>query len=255
MLGREALRKRMSAEKAKNNNGSPEQLISSALGAGRTMLNEHEAKLLLAAFGAPIVEEWLCADAESAAERAADAAPVAVKLCSPEVAHKKEGGFVVLGLSTRDEVLAAARDMLTRASERGVVVDGILVQRMARGERELLAGMKRDPVFGPCVTLGLGGIFTEALNDVSVRVAPLAESDAADMLGELKSKHIFGNYRGLKQIDTAAIAKLLGGLGEIGLRHAEIREIDVNPVIVDENGNAIAVDALVLLNGNGEFNK
>ena len=250
MLGKEALRKLMSSEKTKNNPVAPEQLIDSAHAAGRAMLNEHEAKLLLSAYGAPAVEEWLCADAESAAERAAAAgAPVAVKLCSPEVAHKKESGFVVIGLTERDEVLAAARDMLTRASERGVVVDGILVQRMARGERELLAGMKRDAVFGVCVTLGLGGIFTEALNDVCVRIAPLTESDASDMIGELKSRRMFGNYRGLKQIDTAEIAKLLVGLGEIGLRHEKVREIDVNPVIVDENGRPVAVDALVLLNG------
>lgn len=224
------------------------RMIRAATAEGRRMLSEYDARRALSAFGVPVVEEIICAGAKDAAERAATMGwPVVLKLCSPEVAHKKERGFVRVGLADAAAVETAANDMLARA--RDVRVDGLLVQRMVRGERELLAGMKRDPVFGPCVTLGLGGVFTEALHDVSVRVAPFSESEAAEMLDELKSRRMFDAWRGLPPVNRVELARALAAVGEMGLQLPEIREIDVNPIIVDDGGRSVAVDALIVLGG------
>lgn len=229
----------------------PARLIVDALGKGRRALSEYASKKLVSAYGVPVVDEWLCVDAEAAAARAAEAGwPAVLKLCSPDVVHKKEKGFVAVGLPGRDSLIEAARRMMKGAE--GIEIEGFLVQRMVRGERELLAGMRRDPVFGVCVTLGLGGIFTEALGDVSVRVAPVSEADAAEMLDDLNTSRIFGAYRGLAPVDRGMLAKTIIGLGEIGLRHPEVREIDVNPLIVNGSGHPVAVDALVILSGGGD---
>jgi acetate---CoA ligase (ADP-forming) subunit beta len=227
-----------------------EEIIEKSLSGGKKNLSEFYSKRLVAEYGAPVVDEWLCADAETAAAAAEKAGwPVALKLCSPDVAHKKEKGFVALGLADRQSLIETARRMLDSA--KGIDIEGLLVQRMIRGERELLAGMRRDPVFGVCVTIGMGGIFTEAMNDISVRVAPVSQEDVEDMLDGLKTGKIFENYRGLAKLDRGAIARTLIGLGEIGLKHPKVDEIDINPMIVDSEGKPVAVDALVILNEGG----
>jgi succinyl-CoA synthetase beta subunit len=226
------------------------ELIKRALAAGRYILSEYDSARLIAAYGAVVVESRLCATPEEAGEWARSAGgPVVLKLCSPDEPHKKEKGFVKAGLTGGEAVAAAAREMLGRAA--GIAVEGLLVQRMVGGERELLAGMKRDHSFGPCVTLGAGGIFTEALDDVSVRVAPVGEGDAREMLSGLRTARMFGAYRGLPTVDAGAVAKALAVLGEIGLNHPEVAEIDVNPLIIDGEGRPVAVDALVILSAGG----
>ncbi len=225
-----------------------EDIIRSAVPGGA--LSEHASKKLLKLYGVETVEERLFADpAEAGAWAEAAGRPMVVKLCSPDVAHKKERGFVKTGLTGGEAVETAAREMLSRASD--VRVEGILVQETVVGERELLAGLSRDPVFGPCVTLGLGGIFAEAFGDVSVRVAPVTEYDVRDMLSSLKSAAVFSNYRGLAAVDEASLARTFIGLGAIGMNHPEAAEIDVNPLIIDGAGKPVAVDALVIISKGG----
>ncbi|MFA6448731.1 MAG: acetate--CoA ligase family protein [bacterium] len=227
------------------------EIIREAAGPGLRNLSENSSARLIEAYGVAVAESRLCAGAEEAAECAgAMGYPVALKLCSPDAPHKKEMGFVKIGLGSADAVLEAAKEMLSRAE--GVTVEGLLVQRQVRGERELIAGMRRDRTFGPCVTLGVGGVFTEAMKDISVRVAPICAEDAGEMLDELKTAKMFGSYRGLPAVDREALAKILIGLGEIGLNHPEIEEIDVNPLIIDGTGKPIAVDALVVLGAGGK---
>ncbi len=222
------------------------EIIQRALAAGRCNLSEYDSACLISAYGAPVVECKLCATPAEAGEcAAAIGGPVALKLCSPDVPHKKEKGFVKVGLSGGDAVAAAAAEMNGRAA--GIAVEGFLVQKMVRGERELLAGMNRDHTFGVCVTLGAGGIFTEALDDVVVRVAPVSAAEAGRMLAGLKTARVFGEYRGLAAVDAGEAAKVLAGLGEIGLNHPEVREIDINPLIIGDDGKPLAVDALVIL--------
>jgi acetyl-CoA synthetase (ADP-forming) len=117
---------------------------------------------------------------------------------------------------------------------------------MISGKRELMAGLTRDPQFGPCVLFGLGGIFTEILEDVTFRVAPLERRDALEMLQEIRAHKILTAFRGLEPVDRDALADILIRIGQIGLEEAKIKEIDVNPLIIS-HGKPVAVDALVVL--------
>ncbi|HPE46270.1 MAG TPA: acetate--CoA ligase family protein, partial [Deltaproteobacteria bacterium] len=125
-------------------------------------------------------------------------------------------------------------------------LDGILVQQMVKGERELVAGLIRDPQFGPCVMFGLGGIFTEVLKDVTFRVAPLEMRDAYEMMDEIKAKKLLDEFRGKPAVNREVLAKALLNLGRIGLEVDEVAEIDINPMIIHED-MPVAVDALVVL--------
>ncbi|HOO55460.1 MAG TPA: acetate--CoA ligase family protein [bacterium] len=234
----------------KSNEIAVGNIIKKALDSGRTALSESEAAKVFSEYGVPVVEGVLCENPDSAAEASKKTGfPIVLKLCSPDVAHKKEKGFVQLGLTEPEAVREKSIEMLAKAD--GLSVEGLLVQRMMNGERELLAGMRRDPVFGTCVTLGLGGIFTEALNDIAVRVAPVERSDMEQMIEDLSSKSFFGQYRGLPEIDMEKLLGVLKGLGDLGLEHAEIKEIDANPLVIDEHGRPVAVDALVILENGG----
>lgn len=208
-----------------------------------TPLSEHESKRLLARHGIPVVEEVLCAtraEAEAAARRLGF--PVAAKGCHASLAHKTELGLVRLGLADEAALGAAFEALMPRLPEGG----GVLVQRMLPGRRELLAGLLRDPQFGPCVSLGLGGVLAEALEDVTFRRAPLDRAEARRMAGELRGARLLGACRGEPAADLEALAAILVALGELGLARPDIAAIDINPLILVE-GRPVAADALVLL--------
>ena len=122
----------------------------------------------------------------------------------------------------------------------------VLVQEMIKGKRELVAGLTRDAQFGPCVMFGLGGIFTEILKDISFRVAPLEKLDAMEMMQEIKGHKILDSIRGMDAADLNILADILIALGRIGLENENIKEIDINPLILS-GGKPVAVDALVVL--------
>src|ERR671930_2086404 len=161
---------------------------------GERTLSEHASKVLLAGYGVPVAREALAADAEAAARAAVQIGfPVALKLCGDAIAHKTERGLVRLGIADASGVQAAARELLAlRRPEDGDVA--LLVAEMVRGRRELIAGVVRDPQFGPCVMLGLGGILAEAIRDVVFRAAPLSAIDAAEMIEDLKAVHLLGPF-------------------------------------------------------------
>ncbi len=213
---------------------------------GRT-LSEHASKELLAGYGVPVPGERLVADAD-AAVAAAEALgfPVALKLCGEGIAHKTERGLVRLGLGDAAAVRAAAGELLAarRPEERGA---GLLVAEMVSGRRELIAGLVRDPTFGPCVVLGLGGILTEALGDATFAVAPLSQADAHAMLDALEASALFTEpFRGEPALDRDALAEILVGLGRLGAERPEVASVDVNPLLVC-GARPLAVDALVEL--------
>lgn len=225
-------------------------IVDRALERGRDALNEHEAKRLLASYGVPVTRETLARDADSAARAASELGfPVAVKACSHELRHKKERGLVALGLESEAAVREACAGIGRNAQ--GLVLDGFLVQPMARGERELLLGASHAPGFGPCVTLGMGGIFAEVLRDVSIRMAPVSEADALDMIDCLRGAAVLGAVRGLAPVDRQALARAIRGIGTCVLENPAISEIDANPIIVQSDGGLCAVDALVILNPGG----
>jgi len=125
----------------------------------------------------------------------------------------------------------------------------VLVQEMVKGQRELVIGLTRDAQFGPCVMFGLGGIFTEILKDISFRVAPLEKRDALEMMQEIKGHKILGAVRGMEAADLDQLCEILIRVGQIGLDHEEIKEVDINPVILAK-GKPVAVDALIVLERN-----
>lgn len=222
-----------------------DDMLAEAAAAGHNALTEDRAKTVLAAVGVPVVEERVCTDAAAAAA-AADAIgyPVVLKAVGPTLLHKTERGLVRLHLMDADAVRTAATALLSAA---GDDADGVLVQRQVSGRRELVAGMFRDPQFGPVVMLGLGGIFTEALTDITFRLAPLSDADAAEMVSELRASALLGAYRSEAPVNLRQLSDTLIGLGRIALERPEVAEIDINPLIAGADGTLCAVDALVVL--------
>src|SRR5437870_2896514 len=214
---------------------------------GERTLSEHASKALLAGYGVPVAREALVADAEAAAHAAAEIGfPVVVKLCGDAVTHKTERSLVRLGIADAAGVRAAARELLAlRRPEEGDVA--LLVAEMVRGRRELIAGVVRDPQFGPCVMLGLGGILAEAIGDVVFAAAPLSATEARRMIGGLRAaRGVLEPLRGEPAVDRDVLAAILVGLGRLVVERADMRSVDVNPLIV-RDGKPIAVDALAIL--------
>ena len=207
-------------------------------------LSEAQSKALLARHGVPVPCEALVTMAEEAVGAAEQIGyPVVVKLCGAAIAHKTERGLVKLGLRDAAAVHEAATELLAAARpEDGDV--GLLVAAMVSGSRELIAGFVRDAEFGPCVMLGIGGIFAEALGDVAFRLAPLEPIDADDLINDLANQALLGAVRGEPPVDRAALARILLALAEVGDGDERIRSIDLNPLIV-AGGVPVAVDALV----------
>jgi acetyltransferase len=222
-----------------------DEIIRAAVKQGRHTLDEYQAKRLLASYGITVPAEGPAASEEEAVRMAAEIGyPVALKACSHRLPHKTEKGLVFLNLKSVEDVRYAAGNIFESAGEPVL----LLVSKMVAGSRELAMGMIRFPGFGPCVMLGLGGIFTEALADTSFRCAPLSLPEAAEMIGDLRSRRIFTAFRGMPAADTVAVARMLQTLGFAALLHPEIKEIDLNPVIL-EGSRPVAVDALINLTG------
>jgi acetyl-CoA synthetase (ADP-forming) len=219
-------------------------IVELAVAREQKALSEYESKLLLAKYGIPITREALATSRDEAVDVASKLGyPVVLKGCSAEATHKTEMNLIRLNLANAAEVAKAYDDI---AEHSPVKLDGILVQEMIRGDRELVIGLIRDPQFGPCVMLGLGGIFTELIKDVTFRVAPLEERDAYEMMSELKGAAILGPFRGKPPVDRAVLCQALIAMGQIGLENEDVAEIDVNPLII-AGDKPVAVDALVIL--------
>lgn len=223
------------------------KLIESAVKEGAKALSEYDAKQLLHAYGIPITREQLVQNKKDALAAArAIGYPVVLKACAAELMHKSESGAVVVGIRD-DDHLEEAYDRVAAATD--IPLQGILVQEMVHGQRELVVGLNRDAQFGPCVMVGLGGILTEVLKDVAFRVAPFDAAEALDMLSELRCRDMLEPFRGQEAANKRALCETLVAVGRIGMEHDAIAEIDINPIIIDARGRLKAVDALVVLNG------
>ncbi len=222
-----------------------DEVLPKARSRGARALTEFEAKRFLADYGLPVTPEKTVASLEAALAAAEVIGyPVALKGSGEELLHKTELGLVKLGLKD-DSALREAYDQLAAAGQG--LLKAMLVQQMVAGDRELVAGLVRDPQFGPSVMFGLGGIYTEALEDVAFRVAPLSRWDALQMMEEIRGRKILEAFRGMPPVDRKALADILITLGTIGLENPAIREIDINPLKIRPDGQPIAVDALIIL--------
>jgi acetyltransferase len=208
-------------------------------------LSEHASKEVVSGFGVRFPRERLVDSPAEAAEAASVIGfPVVLKLAGEGIAHKTERGLVRVGLFDRTSVESEARDLLSCARpEDGEVA--LLVAELVQGQRELIAGIVRDPQFGPCVMLGLGGILAEAVADAVFAVAPLTREEAESMVDGLATAHLLTRpHRGEPAIDREALADILEGLGRLALERPEVMSVDLNPLIV--SGDCpVAVDALV----------
>ena len=219
------------------------EIIADAIAKGQKTLDEYLSKQVLSAYGIPINREQLVASEQDAVAAASSLGfPVVLKGCSAEVAHKTEKGLVHLNLKNEEEVLRSYQAIQAAAGETMPVI----VSQLVHGTRELMAGMTRFPGFGPCIMFGLGGVFTEALRDVTFRAAPLSETEATEMLDDINAAQLLQEMRGMPAVDTTVLADILMKLGTVSLLHPEIAEIDINPLLIS-GSEPIAVDALIIL--------
>ena len=223
------------------------KIIAAARERGQRTLSEYDSKRVLKAYGVPISREVLVANLSQAKAAARKLKyPVVLKACSADATHKTEKGLVAVNLASDRALSEAFHTIVKRAGKR---YDGdYLVQEMVKGEREIMLGMIRDAQFGPSVMFGLGGIFTEILQDVVFRVAPVRETDAREMLVGIRAHKILDAVRGMKAVDRDVLIRSIIGLGQLGLDHDDIAEVDINPLIV-RGSRPVAVDGLVVLTG------
>jgi acyl-CoA synthetase (NDP forming) len=212
--------------------------------ANRT-LSEAASKALLGQFGVPIADEREVHDSAHAADAAEEIGfPVVAKLCGDAIAHKTERGLVRLRLADRSATQAAAAELLAAARPDDGEVS-VLIAPMVQGSREFIAGLLRDPQFGPTVMFGVGGILAEAIADVVFRPAPLSVVDAEEMIDGLATQRLLGDFRGEAAVDRRALVDVLVGLGRLAADRPDVVSVDVNPLIVRPDGRPVAVDALV----------
>jgi acyl-CoA synthetase (NDP forming) len=215
----------------------------------RSNLLETESREVLKEYGISLSEGVLAGTPEGAVEAANKMRyPLAMKVVSPDIIHKSDARGIKLGLKDGKDVEDAFKEIVKNAEKvttrKGVL--GTLISPMAGPGQECIIGMIRDPQFGPVIMFGLGGIFVEVLKDVSFRVAPLAQEDIDEMVEEIKGYKILTGIRGEKPKDIDALKDILAKLSEIAIDNPEIKEIDLNPVIVHEKGASIVDSRMIL---------
>lgn len=228
-------------------------IIQQARARKRLLLTEVEAKTLLSAAGIAVVPAQLAQTRDEAVTLAqAMGFPVAVKICSPDIVHKSDIGGVKLNLTSADEV-SAAFDAITQAARQAdpsAAIDGVSVQSMAKPGIEVIIGLTTDPLFGPTLMFGLGGVAVEVLKDVAFRLAPLTPRDANTMIKEIRSLPLLTGYRGQPAVDLGALERLLLQIAAVAEAHPEIKELDLNPIFAYADG-CLAVDARIVLHPEG----
>jgi acyl-CoA synthetase (NDP forming) len=215
----------------------------------RHNLLETESRDVLTEYGISLPEGALASNAKEAVEAANKIGyPLAMKVVSPDIIHKSDAGGIKLGVQDEEGIERAFEEIVQNAEKVTTKekILGTFISPMAAKGQECIIGMIRDRQFGPVIMFGLGGIFVEILKDVSFRVAPLAQEDINEMIKEIKGYKILTGIRGQKPKDIDAIKDILAKLSEIAIDNPEIKEIDLNPVIVHKKGASI-VDSRIIL--------
>jgi succinyl-CoA synthetase beta subunit len=216
---------------------------------GAPGLDEVVAKQILAGYGLRMPEERLAASAEQAVQAAqAIGFPVALKIVSPDIAHKTEAGGVALHLGDAQAVRAAFDRVTAQAGRHrpGARLQGVVVQQMIARGVEMVLGARIDPHFGPLLLVGFGGVLVELIRDTAVRLAPVQADEARQMLQSLQGFKLLQGYRGGAKADLDALAQAIARFSEFVADNAALlREVDVNPLVVD-GSSCICVDALIV---------
>ena len=216
---------------------------------GRKYLLEPEAKTICKEYGIPVTNFKVAKNEMEVVQFAEEIGyPLVLKIVSLDIIHKFDVGGVILNLNSETEVRTAYNGILENVKKHkpNARIKGMLVQEMAPQSTEVIVGATKDPQFGPALMFGLGGIFVEVLKDVTFRIAPISESDAREMITEVKAYPILKGYRGQPPADVEAIVKILRNTSRLVMEHQKIKELDLNPIMVYEKG-AKTVDARIIL--------
>lgn len=212
---------------------------------GRLSMTESESRKLLSRYGVPVVKDRVVVNEKEAVAYAQKIGfPVVAKGHGAKLLHKTERGLVKTDLKSAGEIREAFRAIKALAGDDW---EGCLISPFIQGRRELVAGLFRDAQFGPMVMFGLGGIFTEVLADTVFRIAPFDDAEARRMIKEISSRKLLGGFRGEAPANIDQLVDVLLGLAKLGIERPDIREVDINPLMVTPKGKVVAVDALVVL--------
>jgi acyl-CoA synthetase (NDP forming) len=216
---------------------------------GRKFLLEPEAKTVCAEYGIPVTDFKVAKNGTEAVKFAQKIGyPVVLKIVSPDIIHKSDVGGVVVNLKDANDVQSAYKQIMNNVKKHqpNAKIVGVLVQEMAPQSTEVIVGATKDPQFGPTLMFGLGGIFVEILKDVTFRIAPVTEDEAREMITAVKAYPLLKGYRNTPPADIEAIVKILLNTSRLVMEHQEIKELDLNPIMVYEKG-AKTVDARIIL--------
>jgi acyl-CoA synthetase (NDP forming) len=217
-----------------------------------TPLGVDASRQLLEAFGVPLAGEGVAHSGAEAARIAADIGfPVVMKIASPDFPHKSDAGLVRLSVGSANEAKAVYTELVDRATraKRGARIEGVQIQEQVEGGTEMIVGVTRDPVFGPAVLVGTGGVFAEILADAAVRPLPIDRRDAQEMVEGLRGYPLLAGARGRERGDVKALVDVVLAVARLASACGDrLVELDLNPVVVRKNG-AVAVDSLVVTAG------
>ena len=225
------------------------EIFSKVREEGRKFLLEPEAKSICKEYGIPVTDFRIAKNEAEAVSFADEIGyPVVLKIISPDVIHKSDVGGVIVGLKTAEDVRNAYKQIMENVKNHkpNAKIIGMLVQEMAPSSTEIIVGAIKDPQFGPALMFGLGGIFVEVLKDVTFRIAPLTRDEAEEMIKEVRAYPLLKGYRNTPPADIEAIVNILLNTSRLVMEHQEIKELDLNPIMVYEKG-AKTVDARIIL--------
>jgi len=225
------------------------KLIDQAMETGSHYLGEIEGNEILAAYGFPVMPGSLATSEDEAAAAVALLGRCAMKIVSPQIVHKSDVGGVRVGIGTEEAARAAFREIMAAGRQvQGAVIRGVLMQKMAASGVEVILGIKRYATFGPLLMFGLGGIFVEIFKDVSFRLAPIRRNGAHHMVRSIRAFPILNGARGAALADVTELERCLMRLSMLAADHPEIAELDINPLLVHEDGAGCSVaDCRILL--------
>jgi acetyl coenzyme A synthetase (ADP forming)-like protein len=224
-------------------------LIGTALSNGRHALSAPETQWLCEAYGIPTPKQGFAKTAAEAVKIATRLRfPVALKIVSDDILHKTEAGGVIVGLATAGDVRRAFDRLVksAKAYRKNATIQGVQVQQMVSGGREVMVGAVTDPSFGKMVAFGLGGVLVEVMKDITFRLAPVGKKDALSMLNSIGGAELLNGVRGGKGVNRAALADIIANVSKLVNDFPEIQEVDLNPIFATDK-NAKAVDVRIIV--------